>query len=218
MSEVDIKDNARNRYECIGIIIPDGLLETYIMRWFNGLAQTDSVEEYMNMNRPLNNEICRTQLLTYIRQLDVTKIGTLIQTGSRDFINTMFVMTKEDIKDNAEYRYECFGIVLSDDLLQQYIEKCFDGLTKTDSVKESIDANRCFVNRTFRISLQNYIKQLTLGKIRNLIQTGSRDFVNTMFVITENDIKADSENRQEYFVLFFPIICYINTLRDGLVV
>ncbi|CAC5380298.1 unnamed protein product [Mytilus coruscus] len=198
-TEYFIKDTAVNRYAYVGIVIPDNLLQQYIERWFNNLTKTDTVREYINCNRCVNANTFRIALQTYIKQLTRRKIGNLQRTASQDFVNTMFVMTEDDIKDNAEHQWECLGIVLPDDLLQQYIERLFDGLTKANLVKKSIDANRCFMNGTFRIALQTYIKQLTHGKIRNLIQTGSRDFVNTMFVMTEDDIKENTVNRLECF-------------------
>ncbi|CAG2198750.1 unnamed protein product [Mytilus edulis] len=219
MTEEDVNDNARNRYECIGIIIPDDLLEQYIKRWFNDLAQTDCVEKYINMNRPLNNASCRTQVLTYIRQLDEIKIGTLIQTGSRDFVNTMFVVTKEDIKDKAENKCECFGIILPGDLLQQYIERLFDGLTQANLVKKSMNANRCFMHGCFRKAINNYTQKLTRGKIGNLIRTASIDFVSTIFVMTEDDIKDDVEKRNECIGVVIPddlLNEYIERWFDGL--
>lgn len=62
------------------------------------------------------NVAFRTALRTYTNQ-----INTETQTESKDFINRMFVMSEKDIRCNAKYTYECFGIVIPIDILQQYI-------------------------------------------------------------------------------------------------
>lgn len=111
----------------------------------------------------------------------------------------MFVVTEADIKENVENRYECSNIVIPDDLLLQYIVIFFYSLTTADSVEIIIDTNRCFFNNTFRVALKTYMKQLTRVEIRNLIQTGGTDFVKTLFVMTEDDIEENTDNRYGCF-------------------
>ncbi|CAG2198759.1 unnamed protein product [Mytilus edulis] len=199
MIEDDIKENAENRIDNVGIVIPDDLFQQYIERWFDGLVISLSVNNYIGVSRCFDNDSFRKSVQIYIMQLTRIKIEKIIHTGSKDFVNTMFVMTEDYIKEDSENRQDCFGIIIPVDLLQQYIGRLVDVLTKTDSVRKCIDVNRCFMNATFRISLQTYTTQLTSGKIGNLIRTGSKDFVNTMFVITEDDIKVNAENRNECF-------------------
>ncbi|CAC5380301.1 unnamed protein product [Mytilus coruscus] len=251
MKENDIKDNAENRNECLGIVIPVDLLQQYIERWFGDLTKSRSPKNFVNDNRSYMNVKFRTALRSYMKQLNTKTIAGIFKIGRDEFLNTLFVMTEDDIKenaenrldnvgivipddmfqqyierwfdglvksssvnnyicvkddinDNAENRYECFGIIIPIDLLQLYIGRLIDVLTKTDSVRKCLDVNRCFMNATFGIALQSYIKQLTRGNIANFIREGSRDFVNTMFVLAEDDIKKDSENRQECFGIIIP--------------
>ncbi|XP_052084012.1 uncharacterized protein LOC127721316 [Mytilus californianus] len=219
MTENAIKDRSDNRSESIGLVIHDDILQPYIEKWFAHLTNAESVKVYMNDNRPLMNFEFMTAVRTFLRQLNIDRIRNLIQSGSSDFVNAMFVMTENDIKYNPKYRFECVGIVIPNDVLQQYIERWFYDITRTDYVKECIAANRCIINVTFRVALQTYTKQLTRVEIGNLIWTGSRNFVNTMFVLTGNDIIENSDNRQECFGVIIPddlLHQYIERLFDGI--
>lgn len=115
----------------------------------------------VNDNRPLMNDIFNAALCTFLRQLDREDIKNLIQNRSHDFVNTMFVLTEDDINDNPANLLACIGIVIPTDLLQYYIERLFGGLTKADSVKKCIDANRCFMDVSFRIAIQTNLHETT---------------------------------------------------------
>ncbi|CAG2206133.1 unnamed protein product [Mytilus edulis] len=204
MAEQDIKDNAENRHECFGIVIPDDLLQQYIERWFKDLTKTWSVEYVMCDSRLLKNIMFRTSLCNYIRQLDTEKIASLILNADEDFINTMFVMAEQDIKDIAENRHECFGIVIPDNLLQQYMERWFQRLTKTSDLETFINKNRPIKNVTFRIALNEYMRQFNTEKIASLIWNANGDFINTMFVMADKPINVNTENRLECFGIVIP--------------
>ncbi|CAG2206134.1 unnamed protein product [Mytilus edulis] len=164
MSVEDINENSEKRYECFGIVIPDDLLQQYIERWFKSLTKTWSVEYVMCDSRLLKNIMFRNSLCNYIRQLDTEKIAALILNADEDFINTMFVMAEQDIKDNDENRHECFGIVIPDNLLQQYMERWFQRLTKTSDLEKFINKNRPINNVTFCIALNEYVRQFNTEK------------------------------------------------------
>ncbi|CAC5360487.1 unnamed protein product [Mytilus coruscus] len=195
MTEEDIKDNAEKRYECFGIVIPDDLLQQYITKWFDHLTNERWFEDAIDKNRLLNNVLFRCALRNYTRQLTTEKVASIIQMSTDNVFNKMFVMTEEDIKDNVENRFECFGIVIPYDLLHQYIQRWLDDLTKTISIEFSIDRNRTMINDIFRFDTRNYLKKLTLDKIALLIQTSSVDFINKMFVMTEEDIRDNAGER-----------------------
>ncbi|CAG2222571.1 unnamed protein product [Mytilus edulis] len=170
MAEHDVNDLVGNQNERFGIVIPEGMVHNYIDRWFNDLtnyvgenifkddryrinfvlpsslrsrkAATWMLNEFINKNRPLMNPAFRYALCTYIKQLTTEKIASLIHTAKVSFLNTMFVMTQDDINDHAKNRYEWFGIVIPDDLLQQYIEKYFNGLTNEFWLVDNIHTNR----------------------------------------------------------------------------
>ncbi|CAG2198314.1 unnamed protein product [Mytilus edulis] len=168
MTEDDIKGNSENRYECFGIVIPDDLyiLQQYVARWFHSITEESiSVKEYMDHNRPLLDATFRTALRTHMRQLDNEVIRTLIQTGTSDFLNTMFVLSENDIvNDNGEYRFECFGIVIPDDMLQQYMDRWLDCMTKTDSVMEFVGVNRSSMNIILQTEWEAYMNQMDSDK------------------------------------------------------
>ncbi|CAG2198755.1 unnamed protein product [Mytilus edulis] len=209
MTEKDIENNSGNRHKYFGIVIQDHdpfLLQQYIDRWFNTLTKDDSVNECINANQPLINATCCTALQTFITKLTTERIDSIIQSGSTDFLNRMFVMTEEDIKNSSGNRYERFGIVIPDDpiLLQQYIETWIDKLTHSNSVRECITANRPMMNSTFQTAMRTFMSQLDTEEIRTIIQTGSSDFLNTMFVLTENEIVIDADNQFESFGIVIP--------------
>ncbi|CAC5360488.1 unnamed protein product [Mytilus coruscus] len=204
MAEDDIQKNAKHGHVCFGIVIPDELFQQYTEKWLNDLAKTKSVKEFMDNCRPLNNGLFRTNLRTYMKQLNRKEIISLIQTGSSDFLNTLFVMTEDDIKENTENQIDCFGIVVPDDILQQYIERWLLHLSERPQTNRLIDENRLLINVTFFTGLQTFIRHLNTGQITFFIQTGSNDFLNRMFVMTEDDIKGNSKNRYECFGIVIP--------------
>ncbi|CAG2197195.1 unnamed protein product [Mytilus edulis] len=204
MLEEDIKDNAENRYKGFGIVIPDDLLQQYIERWFELLTKTNELQKFVDKNRPITNVKFLTTLSNCLRKLNTEKIAFLIWNADGDFINTMFVVAEEDIQCNAENRYECFGIVIPIDILQQYIERWFQRLTETIDLQKYIDRNRPMKNSTFRNAMCNYMRELNTEKITFLIWNAGGDFINTMFVMAEEDIKENAENRYECFGIVIP--------------
>ncbi|CAG2198311.1 unnamed protein product [Mytilus edulis] len=170
-------------------------------------GKNNSLEEYMNANRPSLNVKFQAEVRTCVEQLDKDEIGLIIDKASDDFINTMFVMTEDDIKDNGGNRYEWSCIVIPADIpmLQQYIERWFRSMKVAGSVKEYMNANRQLTNANFRTALRTYISQLDTEEIKYLFISGSSDFLNTMFVLTENDIESDhAYYRFESFGIVIP--------------
>ncbi|CAG2198732.1 unnamed protein product [Mytilus edulis] len=215
MTEKDIKEETENQHERYGIIIPTDLLQQYTERWFNRLTFTRCIEKFMDTSRPLKNVTFCSTLSNYIRQLNTETISCIIQTANSDFINKMFVMIEADLDDTSKDRYEYFGIVIPDNLLQQYIERWFECLTTTMDLEKYINKNRLMKNITFCTALRIHMKQLNIEKICSLIQTAKGDFINKMFVITEDDvddkseiiyerIKDNTDNRYEYFGCVIP--------------
>ncbi|CAG2206137.1 unnamed protein product [Mytilus edulis] len=164
ITEDAIKENAENRYECFGIVIPDDLLFEYIRILFDGLTKADSLKNTIDDTRCFMNSTFRVAFKTFTTQLTRGKIGNLIQTGSTDFANRIFVLTEDDIQDKTENRYERVGIVITDNLLGQYIHRWFDDLTKSYRVEDAVDENRLLMNTTCRIALRTYMRQLTKEK------------------------------------------------------
>ncbi|CAG2198313.1 unnamed protein product [Mytilus edulis] len=136
-------------------------------------------------------------LLDVMEHISKDEKYALMERASSSFLNTMFVMRKEDIKDYFEdwsqdrfEKYNCFGIILTDDMLQQYIEKWFKGLIKTVSTQIFMQHNRLLTCVTFRTALQSFMKQLSPEDVALCIQTVSANFRNTMFVIREHDAQV----------------------------
>lgn len=155
----------------------------------------------------------------YMKLLNKEQIAYLIKTANSNCPNQIFVMTEDDIKYLSENRYESIDVVIRDDLLQSYIETWFDYVTKAYDVNSYMNANRLFMNITFKNALSKFIRQLDRENIGYLIRTGSCDFVNTMFVMIEDDIHEKHDNRFECVGIVIPskwLHHYIERFFDGL--
>lgn len=113
-------------------------------------------------------------------------------------------MTEDDIKDIAEKQYECFGIVILDDMLQKYIIWWFKHLTKTNKLTKFLNKSRSLMHVTFLSTVRAYMKQLNNENIASLIKDANSDFLNMIFVMTEVEIKDNAENRYEYLGIVIP--------------
>ncbi|VDI42563.1 Hypothetical predicted protein [Mytilus galloprovincialis] len=204
MTEEDIKDNAENQYACIGIVIPDELLQQYCQRWLDELTKTKSIGAAIDENRTMINNIFRNDIRNHLRQLTLDKIALIIQNSSAEFINKMFVMTEQDIHDNTSKRYKSVGIVIPDNLLQPYIERWLKCLAKTTEFEKYIDENRPLETVEFRAALNDYLSQLNIANIASLIEDANDDFLNKMFVVTEDDIQHNADNHYECFDIVIP--------------
>ncbi|CAG2198304.1 unnamed protein product [Mytilus edulis] len=131
--KTDIKDEVENRfreYQSFSIILPDDLVQQYIYRWFGDLTKSNSTKAHFKDNRLFKSVTFRIALNSFMRQINQETVGSIIRTGSKDFLNTMFVKTEHDIKDFAKEQYECFGIVIPERILQPYIDRWFHDLTR----------------------------------------------------------------------------------------
>ncbi|CAG2198727.1 unnamed protein product [Mytilus edulis] len=204
MTEEDIKDNVENRHECFCIMIPDDLLHQYIQRLFDVLTEPCFDMDDFPENRPLMNVSFRRAVRTHMRQLAKETVALIIQTAGDDFFNTMFVMTDEDINDNAENRHECFCILIPDDLLQNYIDRWLNNSISSYFLKSAISRNKPMVNLSFCNAVRTKMRQLSTETIASIIQTATIDFFNKMFVMTEEGIKENAENKYERFGIVIP--------------
>ncbi|CAG2198734.1 unnamed protein product [Mytilus edulis] len=112
MKDKDIIENSTNKYEIFGIIIPTDLLQLYIERWFYHFKEGSYINKNAGKCRLLSDVTFRTALLIYINEINTDTIASLIQTGNKDFFYSAFVMAEVDIKEDAEYVYELFGIII----------------------------------------------------------------------------------------------------------
>ncbi|CAG2198735.1 unnamed protein product [Mytilus edulis] len=200
MTEDDLKYNNENRYERVGIVIPDVLLQDYIERLFDHLLKDYRVEVFIDDCRPLMNDAFRIELRNYLNLLNAEQIGVFIYTGSISFFNTMFVMSGVDINECDQNISKRFGIIIPGNLVQQYLQKWFEYLLDpTTYVSGFINYCRPLRNYAFRTALHTYMNSFTKEQITFLIQNGSTNFLNTMFVMTKDDIRHDTKNRYDCF-------------------
>lgn len=164
------------------IVIPHDLLQQYNERWFECFTETKQLETYIDKSTSIQNVTFRTACSNYMSQLNSDKIASLIWNADVDFINTMFVMSEEDVKDNDKNRYERFGIIISDDLPQHYIERWYECLTNTRELQKYIEKIRPIKNETFRYAMCNLLRKLNTHKNASLIWNANEDLINTMLV------------------------------------
>ncbi|CAG2198754.1 unnamed protein product [Mytilus edulis] len=173
----DIDVNTEKGYKCFSIVIPDDLLQQYIIKWFGDLTTSISVKDDITENKLLGNVAFRNAVRNHMNQLTTKQIALIFQTAGNDFFNTMFVRSENNIKDKVENRHECFGIVIPDDLVQQYIIKWFDQLATSGSVRDAFNENRPLINGTFRCEVRNHMNQQTTEQIASIIRRSGNDFL-----------------------------------------
>ncbi|VDI17828.1 Hypothetical predicted protein [Mytilus galloprovincialis] len=185
------------------IPISSDKLQMYMKRVFDDMVSSCNVIlDIFVKNKNLENVEFRALLCEFMEHLSNQAIIALIEKANMDFLNNMFVRKKKDIKDKVTglyQEYECFGIILTDDVLHQYIEKWFTALIGTKSPHELMKKNRLFKCFTFCTALKSYLRRLNTENIASIIQTGSKDFLNTMIVMAEHDINDFAKNQNERF-------------------
>ncbi|CAG2206135.1 unnamed protein product [Mytilus edulis] len=189
------------------ISVSSDKLQMYMQRVFDDIVSSCNVNVKIRGNNNLNNVKYRTMLCDFMEHLSKDEIIAVMGKANNDFLNKMFVMKKNDIKDLFEYyneEYKCFGIVLPDDMLQQYIKQWFGALVETKSTHKLMKNNRLFKCVAFRTALKSYMKQLATEHVAYIIQTGSTDFLNTMIVMSEDDINDFVKNQNERFCIVIP--------------
>ncbi|VDH91506.1 Hypothetical predicted protein [Mytilus galloprovincialis] len=128
------------------ITVPDHCIPVYINRFFELIAKSNCVAGCLQENKNRNNVNFTNRLSIYMKAINKHDVGNLIKNASSDFISRMLVISKVDIKAKSYWEYECYGIVVPDDLLQMYMERVFKDFTECDCVY----VNRNSGNRTFR--------------------------------------------------------------------
>lgn len=86
-----------------------------------------------------------------------------------------------DIKYERCWEYERYGIILSNELLQMYIQRVFSDMTQY----EYVPVNRNSENKTFRENLDSYINALAGDKFTSLIQTISSTWISRTHLVIE---------------------------------
>ncbi|CAG2221900.1 unnamed protein product [Mytilus edulis] len=139
-----------------------------------------------------------------MKQLVEPQIIHLIKIASQDFINKLCVMSINDTGDMFYPEYERYGVMISGDIIQVYIERVFDGLACSENVDEYLQRNRNITNTIFHTRLLDYMLQLDEQKIQYLIKTASQDFIERLCVMSIDDIKDDSVVEYERYGVIIP--------------
>lgn len=183
------------------IFISVNKLQMYMKRVFGDMVGSRDVSFNFNENINFDDiEFCN-MFLDLMKNLSSHEIIELIKTASTDFLSRMFVMSEVDIHDRFKYKFEqylCFGIILPEDILHHYLDRCFE-MTINGHRCSIFKSNRLSKNVTFKLAMRTYTRQLDKEQISSLILNGNSDFINKMFVMTENDIENDLCSSLEMF-------------------
>ncbi|CAC5399266.1 unnamed protein product [Mytilus coruscus] len=182
--------------EGLSIVIPDELTPIYIKRIFDHISANECVEACLQDNRNKKNEMFYTRLLIYMKELSKDNVKRLMDQASSDFINRMFVLSEEDIKDESYWEYERYGIVVPEDLLQMYIERVFSDMIKS----VYISVNRNSKNKTFRDTLYSYTSSFSETKLISLIDTASSKCMRRMLISEGGDLIELNSPRYEHHI------------------
>ncbi|XP_071138284.1 uncharacterized protein [Mytilus edulis] len=204
MDVKDIKLDSRKLDERFGIVLEKVHLEECTERMFVDMTKSDDVKNYMKRCRCCKNETFIDYLLTYMTSLRSPAIKELIKSASSSFVQLMFVMEKDDIMLRTPHVYKRYGIVISDDVIQIYIERVFDDISNSEDVSRYMKGNRNKANAKFQTRLLDYMTQLDLTTIEQLIKKASASFIYELCVMTTDDIDTISYNECQRYGVIIP--------------
>ncbi|CAC5399264.1 unnamed protein product [Mytilus coruscus] len=186
-------------YTRYGIKIPYNVIHVFMERVLDDLSKSDDVEEYLKCNINITTKIFQNEFQAFIRQLDRSKIEYLIKNSSDDFIDHLCVIPIDKTKDNFNCEYERYGVIISEDCIQLYVARWFNGLTKSGDIEFHLRYNRNKQTQLFKRSLRTYMEQLPEDEIERLIHTTSSEFLHKWFVTTSEDINENSIKEYEQY-------------------
>ncbi|CAC5399262.1 unnamed protein product [Mytilus coruscus] len=141
-----------------------------------------------------------SQLSNFMKGTNINAFKKLINHASSDFINRRFVMSAVDIRDDSYWKYERYGIIVHNELLQMYIQRVFSDMTQS----EYVPVNRNSENKTFRENLNSYINALPEDKLASLIQTASSTCISRMHLVREEIFENANPAVFENEYIFVP--------------
>ncbi|VDI03767.1 Hypothetical predicted protein [Mytilus galloprovincialis] len=215
----DFECPEHHKYPYVGIILAPDHFPEYIERIFVDMTNSDDVRNYTLQCRNSRNDAFRSALLTLLTNFSSAQLKQQIQKASFSFVQVMFVITVEDINKMSPHVYMRYGIVIPGDVIQVYIERVFDDMTKSGDVEEYIKRIRNRNNKIFQTKLLEHMQQLDRLQIKHLIKNASQDFIDRLCVTTIDDIKDNCDREYERYGVFIPEDCiqlYKTRLIDGL--
>lgn len=162
------------------------------------MTKSNYVTNYIKRSRCCTNEELHDGLLTYMTNLQPTSIRDLIKNASTSFVQSIFVITKDYIKQTSPRVHKRYGIEIPSDLIPLYIEKVCDGIESCILVDMYIRQNRNRDNILFHNKLRAYMSKLDGSKLKEFIENASQDCIDAL-CITDNNSKEKSKLENERF-------------------
>lgn len=195
MFVMDVKDlMTLNKVPC-GIILDQEHIKDLVERIFGDMTKSDDVMDYISECRCCRNENFRTVLRTYMLKVSRDKIQELINRASSSFVQLMFVMKEEDLKQRAFSRnsfHKLYGIIIPKDIIHMYMERVVNDISSHTNVLTYISKLRCSSNEVFNNALQRFMNDFLSIRIKDHLKTASISFIQVMCVLTEENIKNNS--------------------------
>ncbi|XP_071138285.1 uncharacterized protein [Mytilus edulis] len=194
MFVMDVKD-IESYYNGLrfGIIVDNVNLEIFTERILHDMTETKNVSDYSH-SKCCRNPKFRTELLSCMKKLSTDKIQELIKSASPSFVQLMFVMKEEDIKQrifSSSSFYKLYGIVIPKDIIQMYMQRVFNDMSSHTDVPTYISKLRCSSNEDFNTALQRFMND-NLSVRNEDLKTASISFIQVMCILTPEDIKHNS--------------------------
>ncbi|CAC5399267.1 unnamed protein product [Mytilus coruscus] len=207
MKKDEIHFDSLSVFERYGIEINRELKHLYSQRVFKEMIQSTDVPNYISSWRCCRNKDFNTAMQSFMVKLSFDIVIEHIKNASNSFVQNMFVFEENDIKLKCRHVYTNYGIVLSADVVQLYINRVFNDITMSDDVNEHLNGNRNKGNRVFQCKLLHYMTHLDGQKIQHLIEHASQNFIYKLCVMSMDEIHKISNSEWERYGVIIPDEC-----------
>ncbi|CAC5399270.1 unnamed protein product [Mytilus coruscus] len=189
MAEEDINRRSLIIYKRYGIKISGDLIQSYKIRIFKEIVTCIDVQKYFDLCRCSRNKEFNTVLQRYMIELSSNQIAKHMNIAGTSFLQRMFVMKEEDIKQSSFLVYERYGIKINEDLMHIYIGILFKEIEICDHVVPYIRFLRCYRNQQFKTAFQSYVNKMPTAGIIELVKNASSSFIQILHVMMEEEGK-----------------------------
>lgn len=193
MAEEDINLKSSSIYKRYGIKIYGDLIQSYSERNFKEIIRCMDVKEYFDLCRCSRNKEFNTVLQKFMNELSFNQMTKLMKIARTSFLQRMFVVKEEDIKQSSFLVYERYGIKIHKDQMHIYIEILFDEIKHCDNVVPYIRSLRCYRNKQFKTAFQSFVYKMSITSITEFIKNASSSCVQIMNVMVDDKGKQTNQ-------------------------
>lgn len=207
MKAGDIFPTSPNVCMRYGIEMSGDLIQVYCEKVFTEMTCCSHVDSFISNFRCIKNKDFEKALQNFMSQLSLTRVKELMKNASSSFVQNMCVISEGEIKPKSRKCYMRYGILLTSDCIQNYVERVFIDMTSSDDVKKYIKCNRNRRNKKFHAELLHHMTKLDSTEIKHVIEKASRDFIYQLCVMAIGDINETSFRECERYGVIIPNEC-----------